>query len=548
MRIGRWLVVALLAIAVYQGWRIFWFLTDDAFIAFRYIDNSLRGHGLVWNPPPFAPVEGYTSFLWVRLLEGIWRLSGLQPPETANGLGLFFGYGTLALGSWWFSKVELPSTVAGHRFALWALAMIGTVSNRTFLTWLSSGLETSLFNFCLAWWIVAMVTPARDPRRWLLGISASTACLTLTRPDGLLFLAATLALVVVESRRREIWLHLLWLGPLLLVPAHLLWRFATYGAWLPNTYFAKARGIWPESGFRYLLSFVLENGVWLWIPLLCWWLAGRVRPGRANGFRGAFEGAWHHRRSMMVVTALGAHLGYYTVVIGGDHFEYRVLSHLVMWLFLSAAVVAARRATRPAGTFAWVGLLVVVSWPIPWTHWAQTHHLERWSEVAAHHPVAPAFPPILRPPVALFDDTQAWLLERWVGVRQPTHKAFWQAQVRIWPARSEGERVTWEERVILPLTSVGVPSWVLPEVAILDVYGLNDRVIARHPPLPPEGRQMAHARVPPPGYIECFRPNATFMSFESRSSGQIEGRLRFLDGQATADDEEIRSCESRQWY
>ncbi len=62
---------------LYFGWRLFWFMTDDAYIAFRYVENSLRGYGHVWNPPPFMPVEGYTSFLWVLLLGWI---SALQSP------------------------------------------------------------------------------------------------------------------------------------------------------------------------------------------------------------------------------------------------------------------------------------------------------------------------------------------------------------------------------------------------------------------------------------------------------------------------------------
>jgi hypothetical protein len=32
-------------IVVYYGWRLFWFLTDDAYIAFRYISNSILGYG-----------------------------------------------------------------------------------------------------------------------------------------------------------------------------------------------------------------------------------------------------------------------------------------------------------------------------------------------------------------------------------------------------------------------------------------------------------------------------------------------------------------------
>ncbi|UCG61884.1 MAG: hypothetical protein JSV52_00925, partial [Candidatus Zixiibacteriota bacterium] len=66
------LLLLLAGIGLYIGWRKFWFLTDDAFIAFRYVSNSILGHGYTWNAPPFRPVEGYTSFLWVILLESVW--------------------------------------------------------------------------------------------------------------------------------------------------------------------------------------------------------------------------------------------------------------------------------------------------------------------------------------------------------------------------------------------------------------------------------------------------------------------------------------------
>ncbi len=76
----EWLFLSALLVAatasLIWGWRLFWFLTDDAFISFRYVSNSLAGHGYVWNAPPFRPVEGYTSFLWVALLDLVWRLFG----------------------------------------------------------------------------------------------------------------------------------------------------------------------------------------------------------------------------------------------------------------------------------------------------------------------------------------------------------------------------------------------------------------------------------------------------------------------------------------
>ena len=77
-RVAGIAVFGVAAIGVVVGWWAFWFLCDDAFIAFRYAANLLHGWGLVWNPPPFAPVEGYTSFLWVVLLALVWALTGWQ--------------------------------------------------------------------------------------------------------------------------------------------------------------------------------------------------------------------------------------------------------------------------------------------------------------------------------------------------------------------------------------------------------------------------------------------------------------------------------------
>jgi arabinofuranosyltransferase len=140
-------------LALYAGWRLFWFLTDDAYIAFRYVSNSMLGHGYVWNPPPFRPVEGYTSFLWILLLDGVWRLTGQPPPVTANVLALLLAAGTLLLGGLMILRLDLPPQLRRNRVALLGVVLLGVLSNRTFLAWASSGMETALFNFCLTLWI-----------------------------------------------------------------------------------------------------------------------------------------------------------------------------------------------------------------------------------------------------------------------------------------------------------------------------------------------------------------------------------------------------------
>lgn len=55
--------------------------------------------------------------------------------------------------------------------------------------------------------------------------------------------------------------------------------------------------------------------------------------------------------------------------------------------------------------------------------------------------------------------------------------------------------------------AVGVPSWVLPKIAVIDLLGLNDHVIAHTPVEVDENRHMAHSRRPPDGYVAGFRPN-----------------------------------------
>ena len=69
-----WLLLAWLAEAA-------WFLTDDAFISFRYARNLLEGNGLVFNPG--ERVEGYSNFLWVLELAALWGAFGLRPEQVA---------------------------------------------------------------------------------------------------------------------------------------------------------------------------------------------------------------------------------------------------------------------------------------------------------------------------------------------------------------------------------------------------------------------------------------------------------------------------------
>jgi arabinofuranosyltransferase len=547
------LFLAALAAAVW-GWRLFAFLTDDAYIAFRTVHNHMAGHGWVWNPPPFRPVEGYTSFLWLVLLEGVWRLTGVAPPDSANLLSLAFGCATLLLAGWMVLRMRLPEPLARHRLAFLALVLLGTVTNRTWLAWLSSGLETALFNFALTLWVFC-VLERRPERRasWYFGVSSSATLAALTRPDGVLAVLATLALLGLdpldpERRRLPRRRVLVACLPLLGSPLHFLWRRSFYGEWLPNTWYAKAGAPWPEAGVRYLASFVLEYALWIWLALALVVAVRAARSGRAA----IASGLRRNPQVAVVVGVLVAQVGYYTFAIGGDHFEYRIYSVLVPLGFVSFLWLLARLALPASWALAGFAVFLGVAAPLPWLHYAETRNLttrrETWVMV---RPVAPRFPALLRPYAQLFDSLQEWLIVRHVGMRHQEHKVFHQTQRDRYPRREDGQRYGRDRPAVSVEMAIGVYGWVLPNVAVIDYFGLTDHVIARTPAplrmpaeptrLPPGlrgKRLMAHDRRPPPGYVECFEPDLRVVR---------DRRVVRRPRAAPLTPERIRECESRDW-
>ena len=95
-----------------------WFLTDDAFISFRYVRNLLEGHGLVFNPGEY--VEGYTNFLWVVVL-AIPHWLGVDP------IGFSFATG-LACFACSLAVRACAAACSAARWAVVAMARVSSIS------------------------------------------------------------------------------------------------------------------------------------------------------------------------------------------------------------------------------------------------------------------------------------------------------------------------------------------------------------------------------------------------------------------------------------
>ncbi len=505
-----------------------WFLTDDAFISFRYVRNLLAGHGLVFNPGEY--VEGYTNFLWVLELAALWGLFDLRPEHTANWLSVAYTGATLAALWWWLAR---SPTRHDRGFLAWlALGLLG--SSATFAVWTSGGgLETRQFTCFI---VVAVVCLAvhRHQRWGLLAASVSLAAAALTRPEGLLLaaccfgwfiaqrilaarcspgsddgIAATLAAVV----RRLEWRELVCLiAPFaIVVAAHFLFRYGYYGEWLPNTYYAKHIRPWYESGFRYLWAAALETGLYLLLPLAFVALRSRWREHRDGTYA-------------LVLLLVGAHL-YYLLRIGGDHFEYRPLDFYWPLLALPAAEGLAylgvrlaaglrqmHRLPRRVGPRVWAvvlfvpvlcytstlqGALLLEGAKINELTWGI--HIELDEQNAGWLLAAPGMPAL----VAVSNDLRASLVRQLVGMRFVEHREFADQRIRRWQPYEKMERGALPADAVDERPTVGIPPYYVPDLTVIDSLGLTDATVARHPVTHPNHeRSMAHDRGPPPGYLQ----------------------------------------------
>lgn len=333
-RRSSWLAGGILLLA---GLHLAWFrqyVTDDAFISFRFLANWLAGHGLVYNPG--EPVWGYTSFGWIALLMGP-VAAGADPLATARVLGVLATAATLGL-------VLLRAAEGGRAEGLDGLGAALLAANGAFLLQAFSGLETSWFTAqVLASLALLRCGRERDRASWLAAAGLSAALATLVRPEGLLLaglLAGELGLERGAAGRGRR-LAALGVGYLPLVLAWDLAMWRTYGAFWPNTLDAKV-GLSLEQlrrGLHYGWMLALHYPLAVALPAAAAMRWRRARPAE---------------RTLLRATALFAAL---PVAVGGDWMPGYRFFHTLLALGAALCPLALRgvRLSRRVGgsTPAW---------------------------------------------------------------------------------------------------------------------------------------------------------------------------------------------------
>lgn len=474
--------VLLGASALQRGW-----ITEDAFITFRTVENLLDGHGLRWNLD--ERVQVYTHPLWMLLLVPLRAVFGeLYWSTILLSVGLSVAAFLVAVVPRGDGGAAAPEGAEGEgppaSPALPLLLGLLLLLSKAFNDFATSGLETPL-----TWLLVALFWkesggPARPGR-----LALYAALLATNRHDAvLLVLPGLVPAALAAWRTRGLRSFLLGFWP---IAAWELFSLVYYGFLFPNTAWAKLASGVPSADLAYqgalyaldLLVYDPVSAVLILLPAA----AASALWGAEGPPRRPLEGG-------TVAMALGVLLSaVYVVKVGGDFMSGR---------FFAPAVFQ--------------GALAV-------------HHLAALgAKVDGRAPTlalaAAAGLALLFPRAAIFGAGNTNIAQS--GSKVVDERAFWSATNNLGsqgrakgyqdnPASQAGAAAKLSaqgqpagQRLVISDKSVGMLGYFAgPEVVVLDPAGLTDPLIARLPlPTPDSYWRPGHfLRELPVGYDELRR-------------------------------------------
>ncbi|MEE2776953.1 MAG: hypothetical protein VYE73_09355 [Acidobacteriota bacterium] len=467
-RLGSWLgprraslVVGLVLLAIYTLTVNAW-VSEDAFISLRSVEQVHAGNGPRWNP--HERVQAYTHPLWFWLL-CLARLAIPQPLFAALALGVACTSAAMVL---------LYRDVARERGTLAAfLAILAFLGSKSIVDYATSGLENSLSYLLL----IVVLTRAR---RWYLGgwravdwsVAVAGMFLLATNRLDTLTLTLPLGVALVASRcgraGRLGTLVATLVGSLPLL-ASLAFSLVYYGMLLPNTAYATV--VYGPGQLAKLASGVS----YLWVSGVFDVLgAGLVACGVVAARR--WEPLWRACGLGVVLNLV------YIVIVGGDFMTGRFLTLAAL---IGLFVLVHRMGERGAARLALgLGLVAVASPFHPWNPFADRHagasSLGVVDERAFYSEHATPETCV----VALLASGEC-----------PDH-----------PWLLDGKKFAESEESIALTRNVGFFGWRAGvDKIVVDELGLTDPLLARMPPRESTGSRSGHVlRQIPQGYLETL--------------------------------------------
>jgi arabinofuranosyltransferase len=229
-------------------------VSDDAFITFRSIENFIHGYGLVYNVG--ERVQTFTHPLWMLLQSFVYALTGwFRPPFGLNQL--FFWNIVASLGLSLVTAVIYSFKIASS-IKMAVLGVLAFSLSKSFVDYSTSGLENPLSHFLAVCFFGYFLLGQKDYRHYAIGLAFLAALATLNRMDTLLIYLPALGLVAWQGSDRLKTILSLFIG-MLPVALWELFSLFYYGSLYPNTASAKlGNGIetmtFLKQGAYYFLS------------------------------------------------------------------------------------------------------------------------------------------------------------------------------------------------------------------------------------------------------------------------------------------------------
>ena len=448
---------------------IFWiilqnaWISDDAYITFRVIENFIAGYGPNFNIG--ERVQVFTHPLWMVLLAGEYYVFRHLPFVNFIPLQLYYLTTFTSLFLSFLTVVLLVWKVAPN----WISAIVGLTIltfSRSFIHYSTSGLENPLSHLILVLFLYfILVTPKRI---FLISLLAGLGILT--RQDYLLlFLPCLLYLVISSNDKKRVLLDILaGLSPVL------LWEIFSvfyYGFPFPNTAYAKLntnldRFTLLKSGYIYFQDLLVRDRITFLVIM----------------FAVAVSLVSKNKERQLIATGLILYLAY-ILWIGGDFMSGRFFSAP---LILSVGLLVMEDKIYPSA-YIWIAVAVVM--------------------IGLTSPN----PPILQDPrigiekrlVFVYKDQvtdeRAYYYPR-TGLLIP-NKIFIEKRFPR-PENWVFDPTQYQVRMLNDLGMKGYSAG--PNVHVFDFYALSDPLLARLPSNPDTSTIGHFARALPLGYIETL--------------------------------------------
>ncbi|HXF84915.1 MAG TPA: hypothetical protein VNK49_05945 [Anaerolineales bacterium] len=466
------LLILFLVIITRNAW-----VSDDAYITFRTIENFLAGYGLGYNP--YTRVQAYTHPVWMFLLSGLYFLERIFIPHSPNALYLITVLVSLAVST--LTLYLLLTKIVENDLWLQIFTASAFSLSRAFVDYSTSGLENPLTHLLLT--IFLWVYFAKPGNLFLLTLMASL--LTLNRQDVILLVLPALLWAFWNRGVSRQSVKALALG-FIPVLAWELFSIFYYGFPFPNTAYAKLNtgveeGVLIQQGLDYLLNSLH------WDPLSLFLVAcAAVAALNVSGKEGAALKA--------LLIGIGLYL-LYIVKIGGDFMSGRFLTAL----FLMAVVILVRSALSRRVLFLVFGIVSLLG--------VFSARSTLWD---------PELPLITSPGLnwtenLLLLDRNGIADERAVYFANNTEGVYLGFVVEGFRNPEAGSRFAgseWQYKT----TKKAIVEWTLgrrgyaegPNVHVIDYYALSDPLLARLPTHQKKWRIGHFGREVPAGYLETL--------------------------------------------